>query len=165
MGNASSSASMGRDPVGYDGGMRAEWDGSTLEAERSLHRGGKLGGALMETFAPDELVREQLAPESVAGDAFANAVRGLAHESIRSWRGDGEGELPRATSAMRRREISFTPCRKRRVRSRGISISGRPSLLGASNGSLEELLRSGQVHRESRTATNQNARMRCLVNK
>ena len=49
---------MGRHPVGYEGEMRAEWDGSTVEVKPSLRKGRKLGETLIKVFAPEELARE-----------------------------------------------------------------------------------------------------------
>ena len=68
------------------GDMRPEWVWITLEVGTSPRRGGKMGGALAAFFALEELVHELLVPDSIAGGAFASAVRGLMHKPIHSRR-------------------------------------------------------------------------------
>ena len=50
----------------------------------------KLGGTFVEVFAIEGLVRQLLVHKKFAGDAFANAARGLMRDPVNSWRDDAE---------------------------------------------------------------------------
>ena len=68
---------LSRDPGRRERKVRAERRQSTFGRKRSLRYGGQLGGNLIEIPTIEKLIRQLLAPRSIASASLAGASRGF----------------------------------------------------------------------------------------